>query len=79
MPKKERCPGSGDPVDGPDEPDGTVGCRICGTSFLPMRTTVKDGKKWFSLPEHDRTVRTRPRKKGGPPNRRNSPRRSGRR
>ena len=54
-PKMIRCEGSGRKVDGPDEPDGTVQCRVCGTSFLPMKTkTSLSGVKEFSVSEHER-------------------------
>ncbi len=54
-PKMIRCPGSGRKVDGPDEPDNTVQCRVCGTSFLRMNTTTTaDRKKEFSVSEHKR-------------------------
>lgn len=58
MPKTERCIGSGDPVDGPDEPDGTVQCFKCGRNFLPMETRVIDGVKKFFVPKHSRPVKT---------------------
>jgi len=54
-PKMVRCPGSGQKVDGPDEPDGTVFCSVCGTSFLRMNTTTTaDGKSEFSVSENTR-------------------------
>lgn len=54
-PNMERCPGSGQKVYGKDEPDGTVQCRVCGISFLPMKTTTTEaGKKTFSVSEHPR-------------------------
>jgi hypothetical protein len=39
-----------------NEQDGTVQCRHpkCGTSGLKMVTTVVDGKKQYSVPEHKR-------------------------
>jgi len=76
MPRKERCPGSGDPVGGADEPDGTVQCFKCGRSFLRMRTVIKDGVKKFFVPDHDRTPPKLPRKKGSRTG--NGRRRSGR-
>jgi hypothetical protein len=64
-PKMVRCPGSGRKVDGPDENDGTVQCRVCGKSFLPMETTTTaDGKHEFSVSEHTRRA-SPPRPKGG--------------
>lgn len=54
QPKMIRCEGSGQEVQGPDEPDGTVFCSKCGTSGLPMKTTVVDGKKRYYVPEHKR-------------------------
>jgi hypothetical protein len=72
-PQMIRCLGSGRRVEGPDEPDGTVQCRVCGTSFLRMKTTATaDGKKVFSVSEHERRanpvrlkgVRRRSKRKG---------------
>ena len=62
-PKMIRCEGSGQEVDGPDEPTGTVQCFKCGNSILPMKTTVVDGKKQYSVPEHKRRANP-PRPKG---------------
>jgi hypothetical protein len=63
-PKMIRCPGSGQKVDGPDEPDNTVQCRVCGTSFLRMKTAATaEGKKEFSVSEHKRRANP-PRRKG---------------
>jgi hypothetical protein len=56
MPKTERCIGSGDPVSGPDEPDGTVQCFKCGRNFLPMEKRVVNGVTKFFVPSHTRTV-----------------------
>ncbi len=72
MPMKIRCLGSDDEVDGPDEPDGTVFCNKCGTTFLPMKTKIIDGKKRFFVSEHYRTPSKSPKKKVG--RRRISPR-----
>lgn len=72
-PKMVRCEGSGHIVFGSDEPDGTVYCSRCGRSFLPMlTTTLPNGKKQFSVSEHERranpprvkSVRRIPRPKG---------------
>lgn len=52
QPKMVHCKGSGQEVDGPDEQDGTVQCRECGTSGLKMVTTVVHGKKRCFVPEH---------------------------
>ena len=50
MPETIHCPGSGQKVYGPDEPDGTVFCSVCGRSFLPMdRTTTEDEKRQLSV------------------------------
>lgn len=57
MPKTERCPGGGDPVSGPDEPDGTVQCFKCGRNFLPMEKRVVDGIEKLFVPKHTRPVR----------------------
>ena len=80
-PKMIRCSGSGQRVDGPDEPTGTVFCTVCGDSSLTMKTSVIDGKKEFSVPEHKRRADP-PRPKGvrvAPTSRRTSRRDSGRR
>ena len=69
-PRMERCPGSGQRVDGPDENDGTVFCSVCHMSFLPMTTTTTEGgKKEFSVSEHMRRANP-PRIKGVPKKRR---------
>jgi uncharacterized Zn finger protein (UPF0148 family) len=52
-PKMVPCKGSGQKVYGSDEPTGTVYCSVCGNSALPMKTTVVDGKKEYSVPEHE--------------------------
>jgi hypothetical protein len=54
QPKMVRCEGSGQKVYGPDEQDGTVQCRHpkCGTSGSKTVTTIVDGKKQYSVPEH---------------------------
>jgi len=49
-----RCEGSGQKVDGPDDPTGTVQCFKCGSSALAMKTAVVDGKEQYSVPEHKR-------------------------
>jgi hypothetical protein len=57
MSKKVPCPGGGQKVDGPDEPDGTVFCSVCGKNFLRMaKTLTADGKIQFSVSDHDRIV-----------------------
>lgn len=63
MSKTERCPGSGDIVFGPDEPDGTVQCFKCGKSFLPMEKRLIDGVEKFFVPKHTRPAR-KAKKKG---------------
>ena len=80
-PKMIRCSGSGQRVDGPDEPTGTVFCTVCGNSALPMKTTHVDGQRHFSVPEHERRANPyrRPGVKKSANNRRMSRRDSGRR
>lgn len=54
-PKMVRCEGSGQIVFGEDEPDGTVYCSRCGTSFLRMvTTTLPNGKNQLSVSIHER-------------------------
>ena len=80
-PKMVRCSGSGQRVYGPDEPTGTVFCTVCGDSSLTMKTSVIDGKKEFSVPEHERRANP-PHRKGvraAPSSRMASRRDSGRR
>jgi hypothetical protein len=78
MPKKVPCPGSGQKVYGPDEPDGTVQCRVCGRSFLSMnKTTTTDGKNQLSVSDHDRII-VKVRRPKGALSRRVRPRDSGR-
>jgi hypothetical protein len=65
MPKIVPCLGSGQKVYGDDEPDGSVFCKVCGRSFLPMAKTITaDGKIQFSVSDHDRTIVKMPRPKG---------------
>lgn len=80
-PKMERCPGSGQKVLGEDEPDGTAFCGVCGTSGLPMKTASVDGKKQYSVPEHQRRANPfrRKRVKKAPRYQRKTRRDSGRR
>lgn len=79
MPKRVPCPGSGHIVFGPDEPNGTVFCTVCGNPMLPMnKTTLADGKIQYSVSDHYRTVIKLRRPKGAPSNR-SRPRNSGRR
>jgi hypothetical protein len=82
-PKMVRCPGSGQKVIGDDEQDGTVFCRECDNSRLPMKTaTTADGKKEFSVPVHKRRAnppRPRGRSRAAQPSRRGGRRDSGRR
>lgn len=80
-PTMVRCEGSGQEVDGPDEPTGTVQCRKCGNSVLRMKTTVVDGKEHYFVPEHKRRLNPYRRKgvKKAPSSRRPSRRDSGRR
>lgn len=54
LPKMVRCEGSGQEVDGPDEPTGTVQCRQhkCGRSDLVIRRAVVDGVEHCYVPEH---------------------------
>jgi len=57
MPIKVPCLGSGQKVDGPDEPDETVFCSVCGRSFLQMvKTITANGKIQLSVSDHDRIV-----------------------
>jgi hypothetical protein len=57
MPKKIRCRGSGQKVDGQDEPTGTVQCGVCGNNTLYMQRAVDgEGKEPLSIPSHDRVV-----------------------
>lgn len=75
QPKMIRCEGSRQEVYGPDEPTGTVQFFSCGNSILPMKATVVEGKKQFSVPEHKRRLNPfrpkgvkknlRPRPRGG--------------
>lgn len=51
-PKMIRCKGSGQEVDGADEPTGTVQCHKCGNSALIMKTTILNGKEHYFVPEH---------------------------
>ena len=80
-PKMVRCEGSGQEVEGADEPTGTVQCRKCGNSALRMKTTVVDGKEHHFVPEHKRRANPYRRKgvKTTPSSRKISPRDSGRR
>lgn len=82
-PKMVRCEGSGQRVDGPDEPDGTVFCSVCGTSFVLMKkTTLRTGEVQLSVAEHKRRANPYRRRIGvrpTPPSRRPSRRDSGRR
>lgn len=59
MPKTERCIGSGDPVSGLDEPDGTVQCFKCGKNFLQMEKRVVNNVTKFFVPRHTRPVKTK--------------------
>ncbi len=70
-PKMIRCPGSGQKVLGPDEPDGTVFCSVCGTGFLRMKKTMTaDGKEELSVSEHTRRANpVRPKSGQTPPRR----------
>ena len=53
-PKMKSCKGKGQKVNGPEGQWGTVSCAVCGASCLPMKTTITaDGKKEFSVPEHE--------------------------
>jgi hypothetical protein len=85
-PKMVRCEGSGQIVFGMDEPDGTVFCSRPGcseTRLSMVTTTLPNGEKQLSVPEHERranplqvkSARRTPRPKG----RRNSRRDGGRR
>jgi hypothetical protein len=80
-PKMVRCEGSGQELEGADEPTGTVLCRQCGNSALLMKTTVVDGKERHFVPEHKRRANPYRRRgvKRAPSNRRVYRRDSGRR
>ena len=79
-PKMVRCEGSGQEVEGADEPTGTVQCHKCGNSALIMKTTMIDGKERYSVPVHQRRANPFRRKgvKTVPSRRRISRRDSGR-
>ena len=65
MPKMVHCRGSGQRVDGPDKPTGTVQCRVCGNSALYMQRAVDGvGKEQLSVPDHHRVVYPAKRAKG---------------
>lgn len=68
-PQMIRCPGSGQKVLGPDEPDGSVFCSVCGTNFLRMKKTMTaDGKEELSVSEHTRRANpVRPKSSHTPP------------
>jgi len=60
--KSVPCPGSGQRVYGP-ETTGSAFCKVCGNT-LAMRTTIIDGKRQFSMPDHTRILYAKPQSKG---------------
>ena len=53
MKARTPCHGSKREVDGPDEPIGTVRCRVCSDGTLKLETTTTEsGEQKHSVPEH---------------------------
>jgi hypothetical protein len=64
-----RCPGSGEPIDGPEQ-DGYVWCGKCPANFLvPVKLeNTEEGEGKFTVPEHERVIpKTQRAKKSLPP------------
>jgi hypothetical protein len=52
-----RCPGSGEPIDGPEQ-SGYVWCGKCPANLLiPVKLeNTEEGESKFAVPEHERVI-----------------------